>query len=103
MSVGGGIVSRRERLDWVQLLAAILWDSPKLEDSLCRDRHWLFDADIDDHEEQQYATERAIALCHRCPALAACREWAATQSRLSGVVAGELHYHHHTNPGNTAA
>jgi hypothetical protein len=36
-------------------------------------------------------TNRAVTLCHSCPCLDACRQWADSQSGLHGVVAGRLH------------
>ncbi len=31
-----------------------------------------------------------VSICHHCPALAACRDWANGQRNLIGVVAGKL-------------
>ena len=76
----------------IDLLKAILRDTPKLDGSLCRDRSDLFDTEQDDAEERQYAIDSAKRLCRKCPALEACRDFASTQKRLTGVVAGELHH-----------
>jgi Transcription factor WhiB len=86
----------------IDLLKAILADSPRLEGSLCRDRSALFDAEQEDEDDRQFAVDSAKRLCRQCPALQACREWAATQPRLTGVVAGELH-HFNNNRGKKKA
>jgi hypothetical protein len=78
----------------VELLANMLRDSPKLPEALCVNRSVLFDAEQDDYDERAYAIARAKGLCARCERLQHCREWAATQDRLSGVVAGEVRHFH---------
>jgi hypothetical protein len=86
----------------IEILKAILADTPRLKGALCRDRSDLFDAEQEDEDDRQYAVDSAIRLCRQCPALQACREFAATQPRLTGVVAGELH-HFNNNRGKKIA
>lgn len=74
----------------MDLLGAILRDSPKLEGCLCANRQLLFDAEQLDDGEREHAVNRAKGICTSCPCLKQCAEWAATQDRLLGVVAGEL-------------
>ena len=81
----------------IEILAAILRDTPRLEGSLCRNRSDLFDAEQADADERQYAIDSAKRLCRKCPARIPCGEWAATQKRLTGIVAGRLHFHHQIN------
>lgn len=81
-------MSRRQHAGWADLLGAILRDTPPLPGAACRGRHRLFDAD----DEQTEAAAAARELCHNCPALAACRAWAATGPRVSGVLAGRIHH-----------
>jgi Transcription factor WhiB len=70
---------------WEGLLDA-LGGAPRLDGALCRGRAGLFDATDDDQAAE------AIAICHECPALQRCREWADAQpiNSLSGVVAGQV-------------
>jgi hypothetical protein len=72
--------------DVYELFGQILRGTPKLDGALCRGRSQLFDSD------DPLDVDDATAICHQCPALQACAEWAATQrhDKLSGVIAGEL-------------
>jgi Transcription factor WhiB len=71
----------------VGLLAEILRRIPRLPGALCAGRP----ADFDCHDG--VGIEAAKALCHRCPALSACRTWTQTRRRgeLVGVIAGEYY------------
>jgi WhiB family redox-sensing transcriptional regulator len=75
---------------WVSLLERMLQGVPALPGARCRNRPHLFDGHDGPNGER---TRQAIELCARCPALAACEEWAAGQRCLVGVVAGQLHEH----------
>ncbi|MCV7285354.1 WhiB family transcriptional regulator [Mycolicibacterium wolinskyi] len=67
---------------WIDLVAAIVRGTPALPGALCRGQADLFDA-------QWSSTASAAAeLCHMCPDLAPCRQWAATERNLHGVIAG---------------
>jgi hypothetical protein len=73
---------------WIELLAAVLREAPKLPDAACRDEAALFNADDD-----PAAVERAIEICETCCRdLPRCRAWVDTLPRnaIHGVVAGEL-------------
>jgi hypothetical protein len=89
---GGGIVSRREKPGWVELLARVLRDTPKLTGALCPGRHHIFDAEQGDQAEREHAERCAVQLCRRCPCLAACSDLVDSQppQRLRGVVAGRV-------------
>ena len=54
----------------IDLLKAILRDTPKLDGSLSETEVTLFDTEQDDAEERQYAIDSAKRLCRKCPALA---------------------------------
>lgn len=61
---------------------------PRLPGALCIEVRGRF------HEAENGNRPRVIeciAICRRCPALGPCREWAAGQRELVGVVAGTLH------------
>lgn len=75
--------------DLLALMCAVLAGSPKLPGALCRGRGHLFAGD------NLADTETAIAMCHTCPALTACRQWAESQpsTALSGVYGGRVHVH----------
>jgi hypothetical protein len=70
---------------WVERTAAIVRGTPRLTDALCRGRVDLFDA------EDTEAADRAAAICHQCPALQACGDWAATlrHNQAHGVLAAQ--------------
>lgn len=72
---------------WEGLVAAIIADTPRLPDALCRSRPDLFDGEDDEHARQ------AANICQRCPELQQCGEWAATlkHNQRNGVLAGEHH------------
>lgn len=78
----------------IGLLAEILRGLPRLDNAACRGRHVVWDCEQTDHDEREYTQRSAIEQCKKCPALAACREWAAAQTNLTGVVAGEVQYFH---------
>jgi hypothetical protein len=90
-------VSAHREAGWVELLAEVLRDSPKLEDAACVGR-WpgLFDppgqGESLDHPDVAHRRGIAVSICRACPCLEMCREWAESQpqGRLSGVVAGEI-------------
>ena len=80
---------KRRSFDWIALLELILRDAPSLPGALCRDEDpRIFDADAD-----AVAAAAAVALCHRCPALAACERAAnaAPHNHVSGVLAGRVY------------
>jgi Transcription factor WhiB len=76
---------------WVEALAAIFRDVPHLPGALCVGKHELFD-NYDSHYE-------AARICRRCPARAACREWADRHKYLTGTWAGK--YRHHNSDDAT--
>ncbi|WP_173009879.1 WhiB family transcriptional regulator [Mycolicibacterium sp. P9-64] len=82
--------SRRRRIvaaPWVELAAAFLAGTVKLEDALCRDRPQLFDGDT----RLGARTREAIRLCRQCPALEDCATWVSslpTAHIPGGVVGG---------------
>lgn len=65
-----------------------------LSDGRCRGR-W----DLWDETDNAEITEYAINQCISCPALERCRQFAATQKRLTGVVAAAVY---HYRPGHPA-
>ncbi|MCV7141404.1 hypothetical protein H7J76_19795 [Mycolicibacterium fortuitum] len=74
---------------------ADLFTTPELPGALCRGRWALFDpADRDDdHQVVERLHTEAVALCSRCPALAACQSWLESlpaHKRPTGIVAGRL-------------
>src|SRR5262249_40932129 len=62
---------------------------PKLDGARCKSKSDLWD-ETEDPEIVEYTKSHCLA----CPSLIPCRNWAATQTRLHGVVAGEIRYHH---------
>ncbi|UQE74631.1 WhiB family transcriptional regulator [Gordonia sp. PP30] len=73
-------------------LAELLADQPDLTEAACRGQWALFDpaAEDEDHAEVEARHHRAAAICSRCPALAACRDWAERippKHRPPGVLA----------------
>ena len=73
---------------WAGLVARIVSSAPNLPRAACRDKAGLFDAEDGEHQER-----RARAICHACPELQPCREWADQQHVLSGVYAGTMRKH----------
>ena len=75
----------------VGLLEAILTDTADLSGALCVDSAALFDppAPYEDAADTRYRHETAEALCHRCPALDRCRDWAAQRPTDGSVVAAQ--------------
>jgi hypothetical protein len=72
-------------------LMAALSGAPRLDGALCKGRSQLFD--LDAIADDQAAIQRAIGICHRCPALRACKAWSDTMTpaqRPTGVLAGVL-------------
>ena len=83
-------MSRHEQQGTFSLLAKILENLPKMSDAACIGRAELFD-ERGHGESTEAVTERhgrAIALCQRCPELAACRAFAATEKAAGMVRAG---------------
>lgn len=70
----------------VALLCTILREVSRLRGALCRGRPLAFDAGSPSDADE------AIALCHACPALSECRQWADGQppGALVGVVGGRV-------------
>lgn len=82
---------------WVELLAQILRDSPRLRDGACVGREDLFDPAREDEaaEDVEYRHSRARRICRTCPVLVECREWVEQlkpSQRPVGVVHGEVLY-----------
>ncbi len=70
---------------------------PPLPGASCRDHVTTFDKAVTNYNYRTVrvtpAQRRALAVCHECPALAACRTWVdglAPEQRPLSVVAGEL-------------
>ena len=84
-------VSRREG-GVVDLLAAILSDTADLSGALCVGSPELFDppAPYEDAADARYRHQHAEALCHRCPALERCRDWASTRRDDGAVLAAQV-------------
>ncbi len=72
----------------VGLLAELLRDTPRLDGALCATRRGLF---MEAETGNRVRVQQCISICRRCPALEACRVWAATQRDLVGVVAARQH------------
>jgi len=73
---------------WVELVAEMLRDSPKLPNAACAEHPELFDA-VDDPA----CVEAAVEICEtRCRDFDRCRAWADSLPRFAvhGVLAGEL-------------
>jgi Transcription factor WhiB len=80
-------------------IASALSGFPDLRGARCVNQWAIWD-ETDDPEVIEYAQNQ----CQACPALDACRDWAATQRRLSGVVAGQIQpLRPHQQDGGTAA
>ena len=81
-------VSRREG-GVVDLLEAILRDTADLSGAACVGSAELFDppAPYEDAADTRYRHANAEALCHRCPVLDRCRDWAAQRRTDGSVVA----------------
>ena len=73
----------------VGLLEAILSDTADLSGAMCVESAELFDppAPHEDAADTRYRHANAEALCHRCPALDRCRDWAAQRRTDGSVVA----------------
>jgi hypothetical protein len=79
-------VTRQYTAPWVALLAEVLADVPRLPGALCA-------ADPQRHDSADgEGIAAAVALCRRCPCLAACGTWASQQRHLVGVVAGRYRH-----------
>lgn len=72
----------------VALLAELLRDTPRLDGAVCATKRGHF---MEAETGNRVRVDQCISICRRCPALEACRMWAATQPGLVGVVAGKLH------------
>jgi Transcription factor WhiB len=89
--------------DTWESLSATLFGIPDLLNAACRGRWDLFDPEADrEHgqpvEDPHDRHQLAISIClTECGCLDQCRKWAATQKRLSGVVAGVVRHHHKLN------
>lgn len=59
---------------WVELLAAVLADTPRLPDAACKGHVATFDAAADGDRD---AAQRAIEACRRCPVIDRCAQWIA--------------------------
>lgn len=78
------------RLVTAAQLVAVLGDIPLLPGAACKGQPEVFDIEPD---ADPAVIQRARDVCTGCPALQACREWAAStpsQRRPSGVLAEEL-------------
>lgn len=76
----------------VGLLEAILTDTADLSGALCVGSAELFDPrdPYEDAADARYRHENAEALCHRCPVLERCRDWASTRRDDGAVVAAQV-------------
>lgn len=72
----------------VALLAEVLRGAPRLQGAVCTRKRGHF---AEAETGNRVRVHECISLCRRCPALDACRAWAANQRGLVGVVAGKLH------------
>ena len=72
-------------------LLRIIADQPSMPAAKCRHEHLVFDRAA---SGDPLAAERAVQLCHQCPCINPCAEWAATlsaqQRSALGVLAGSL-------------
>ncbi|GAB33426.1 WhiB family transcriptional regulator [Gordonia otitidis] len=84
-------VSRREG-GVVDLLEAILRGTADLSGAACVGSPELFDppAPYEDAADTRYRHANAEALCHRCPALDRCRDWAAQRRTDGSVLAAQV-------------
>lgn len=84
-------VSRREG-GVVDLLATILRGTADLSGALCVDSPELFDppAPYEDAADTRYRHGSAEALCHQCPVLERCRDWASTRRDDGAVLAAQV-------------
>ena len=84
-------VSRREG-GVVDLLEAILRDTADLSGAACVGSPEMFDppAPHEDAADTRYRHANAEALCHRCPALDRCRDWAAQRRTDGSVLAAQV-------------
>lgn len=73
-----------------ELFAAL--KTPDLPGARCRGRWELFDLRPGTHPHHVDLAAEAVAICQGCPALADCRQWAATLPRntVTGVLAGTV-------------
>ena len=73
-------------------LPAAITSLPNLTGAACTGRSDLFDLQPWHSDDRAY--REALALCARCPVLAACRAWFASlpaAERPDGVIAGRVH------------
>ena len=74
---------------WIGLVTSA-GRTPRLERAACRGAEWM--ADLNDHSPEG-KIERAEAICHSCPARAACAAWVDgldPHLRPAGYAAGQL-------------
>lgn len=81
--------ARREG-GWVDLTAEILRGLPNLSGANCIGSETLFDPKGRDEEslDAAYRHQAAAELCRTCPAVDACRAWAAKQPDINAVIGG---------------
>ncbi|KHO18648.1 hypothetical protein [Mycolicibacterium setense] len=82
-------------MNQLDALMAALGAAPALPGARCRGRSHLFDGGPPGEDDEIRAARigQALALCHRCPALAHCRRWhdsLPVSRRPVGVVAGRV-------------
>ncbi|SBS75599.1 conserved hypothetical protein [uncultured Mycobacterium sp.] len=89
---------------WLDAIAAV----PRLDGAACRgsvDHDIDHDCDGEPPEAREERLHRAVAVCHGCPALTACRTWLdglSARQRPTGVVAGRVVERPGANPVNLA-
>ncbi|GAB36861.1 WhiB family transcriptional regulator [Gordonia otitidis] len=89
----------------VGLLEAILTDTADLSGAVCIGAAELFDppAPYEDAADTRYRHENAEALCHQCPVLERCRDWASGQRLNGSVIAANTPRHPGRPRKDTAA
>lgn len=75
----------------IELLASLGRTTPALPNAACRNHTDLFDREDPD------GIAEAVAICRRCPELAACQRWPASMNpnKLNGVIAGRRYIPDH--------
>ncbi|GAA4668584.1 hypothetical protein [Gordonia humi] len=78
-----------------RLMHRMLWLAPKLTDAACTRNPQLFDSKALDESVDAAADrhEQAAAICWRCPALRACRDYmdsVGRDRRVDGVIAARI-------------
>ncbi|MBX7455495.1 WhiB family transcriptional regulator [Mycolicibacterium sp. 3033] len=72
-------------LPWVELVAAVLADAPKLDGALCATKRGHF---IEAETGNRVRVDQCISICRRCPVMRACAEIAEVERDPVGVWAG---------------